>query len=258
MSGISGVGGYSNLNSYYSALSSGSKINSAKDGAAELSILNKEDSQARGYKAGSENLEAAKSVTNIADGALEGVTDYLQRMKELAVKASNGLLANDDKKAIQSEIDQLKEGIENISSSTNYNGIKLLDGSNPSMDIVSDGQGTTHELTNVKSTLETLGLKDFDVTGSFDIGAIDKALETVSNGRTQIGAQANGLESAFNYNSIASYNTTAAKSRLGDTEYGEYVSKLQKETNLNTYKIMMQKKQQENDSTNIQRLMTSI
>ena len=126
------------------------------------------------------------------------------------------------------------------------------------MQIISDGNGTSHELENVNSTLDALGIKDFSVMGNYDIGDIDKALEKVSNGRTQIGAQANGLESAFNYNSIASYNTTASKSRLSDTEYGEYVSKLQKETNLNTYKLMMQKKQQQNEASNIARIMTSI
>ncbi|HAG70395.1 MAG TPA: flagellin FliC5, partial [Lachnospiraceae bacterium] len=192
------------------------------------------------------------------DGALSGVADYLQRIKELAVKAGNGLITNDDKKAIQSEIDQLKEGISNSASTTEYNGIKLLDGSRSSMQIISDGNGTSHELENVNSTLDALGIKDFSVMGNYDIGDIDKALEKVSNGRTQIGAQANGLESAFNYNSIASYNTTASKSRLSDTEYGEYVSKLQKETNLNTYKLMMQKKQQQNEASNIARIMTSI
>ncbi len=258
MSGISGVSGYSNLSGYYSALSSGSRINSAKDGASELAILNKEESQERGFRAGSENLQAAKSVTNIADGALEGVTDNLQRMRELALKATNGLMTNDDKKAIQSEIDQLKDNISKISSSTNYNGINILDGKNPSMKIVSDGNGTEHEVSGVDSTLDTLGIKDFSIMGSFDIGDLDKAIDKVTSGRSQIGAQANGLESAFNYNSIASYNTTSAKSRLGDTEYGEYVSKLQKETNLNTYKLMMQKKNQENEANNMTRLFTSI
>lgn len=258
MSGISGVSGYSNLNSYYSALSSGSKINTAKDGPSELAIMNKEDSQTRGYNAGSENLQAAKSVTNIADGALEGVTDQLQRIRELALKATNGLMTNDDKKAIQSEIDQIKDNISSMSASTNYNGIRILDGSNPSMNIVSDGNGSEKELKNVDGTLESLGIKDFSVMGKFDIGDIDKAIDKVTSGRSEIGAQANGLDSAFNYNSIASYNTTAAKSRIGDTEYGEYVSKLQKETNLNTYKIMMQKKKQENDANNITKLFTSI
>ncbi|MBQ8971371.1 MAG: flagellin FliC5, partial [Lachnospiraceae bacterium] len=70
MSGISGVNGYSQMNSYYSALSSGSKINSAKDGPSELAILNKEESQVNGYDAGSQNLQAGKNVANISDGAL--------------------------------------------------------------------------------------------------------------------------------------------------------------------------------------------
>ena len=258
MSGISGVSGYSQIGSYYSALASGSKINSAKDGASELAILNKEESQVGGLKAGAENLQAGKSVTNISDGALEGVTDYLQRMKELALKASNGLLSNDDKKSIQTEIDQLKQGINDIASSTNYNGINLLDGSNRDMTIVADGNGAETQVSGTNSTLDALGIKDFSVMGNFDIGDLDKALDKVMDGRSASGAQSNGLDYALNYNSIASYNTTAASSRTGDTEYEEYVTKLQKEQNLDTYKIMMQKKQQDNDSNNMQRLFASI
>ncbi|MCR5790876.1 MAG: flagellin [Lachnospiraceae bacterium] len=258
MSGISGVSGSSQMNNYYSALSSGSRINSARDGASESAILAKEDSQVRGYDAGSENLQSGKNMLNIADSALGGVTDYLQRMKELAVRASNGLLTNDDKRGIQSEIDQIKQGITNLTGSTNYNTKNLLDGSNSSMNIVSDGNGTTQSLNNANSTLEALGIKDFNVMGRFDIRDIDRALDKVGGDRTSIGGQTNGLDYALNYNSIASYNTTASKSRTGDTDYADYVSKLQKETTMETYKIMMQKKQQENDTNNMSRLFFSI
>ena len=258
MSGISGVNGNSQINTYYSALTSGKKINSAKDGASELAILNKENSQVSGFNAGSENLQAGKSVTNISDGALSGITDHLQRMKELALKASNGLLANDDKRAIQSEIDQLKQGINDIASSTNYNGKNLLDGSNESMNIVSDGSGTTQTVNNVNSTLDALGIKDFNVMGKFDIRDIDRALDKVSDGRSVAGAEYNGMDSMYSYNQIASYNTTASASRLGDTEYGQYVSDLQKQQTLETMRTLMQKKKEEQDGQETMKFFASI
>ncbi|MCR5107360.1 MAG: flagellin FliC5 [Lachnospiraceae bacterium] len=258
MSGISGIGGYSPASNYYQALSSGSRINSAKDGASELAIAEKQDSQINGYNAGSENLDAGKSLANIADGALGGISDSLQRMRELAVKASNGLLSNDDKKAIQSEIDQLKQGISDVTSSTNYNGIKLLDGSSGNINLVSDGNGTEQSVSGVNTTLEALGIADFNVTGKFDIRDLDKAIDTVNSARSGVGANTNGIDYSLYYNSSTSQNLSAANSRTKDTEYEEYVSKLQKQETLDTYKLMMQKKQMENDVASGQRLFMSI
>ncbi|MBQ7564081.1 MAG: flagellin FliC5 [Lachnospiraceae bacterium] len=258
MSGISGVNGYSQAGSYYSALSSGKKINSAADGASELAILSKEDSQVKGYDAGSGNIRSGQSAAKIADGALSGVTDYLQRMKELALKASNGLLSNDDKKAIQSEIDQIKQGINDIASSTSYNEHKLLDGSEDSIDITGDGNGASNSVNNVNSTLDALGIKDFNVMGNFDIRDIDNALDKVSGGRSVTGADFNGLESMYNYNQVASYNTSASKSKLGDTDIGEYVTNLQKQQTLDTMKTLMQKKKEEQDGQETMKFFASI
>ncbi|MBQ8969988.1 MAG: flagellin FliC5, partial [Lachnospiraceae bacterium] len=183
---------------------------------------------------------------------------YLQRMKELALKASNGLLTNDDKKGIQSEIDQLKQGISDIASSTSYNEHKLLDGSVESMNIVSDGNGTNQSVDNVNSTLDALGIKDFNVMGKFDIGDLDKALDKVTGGRSQVGAEYNGLDSMYHYNQIASYNTNSSASKLGDTEYGEYVTNLQKQQTLETMKNLMQKKKEEQDGQETMKFFASI
>ncbi|MCR5733547.1 MAG: flagellin FliC5 [Lachnospiraceae bacterium] len=255
---MSAVGGYSQASGYYQALSSGSKINSAKDGASELAIAEKQNQQVNGYNAGSDNLSAGKSLANISDGALGSVNDYLQRMRELAVKASNGLLSGDDKKAIQSEINQLKQGISDVTSSANYNGIKLLDGSAKDLKLVTDGNGTEQSVSGVNATLDALGIADFDVTKKFDIKDIDKAIDSVNSQRSGVGASTNGIDYSLYYNSSASLNLSAANSRTKDTEYEEYVSNLQKQNTLDTYKLMMQKKQMDNEVASGQRLFMSI
>ncbi|MBR1383973.1 MAG: flagellin FliC5 [Ruminococcus sp.] len=251
MSGVSGINSsYSAYSNYSAALSSGKKINSAADGASELAILEKEDRQVRGTDAGTENMQDAKSAINIADGALDGITDQLQRMRELGIKAMNGLLTDDDRQYIQNEIDQLKQGIADVAKNATFNEKHLLDGSEENFNIMSDANGTTRNMANVNGTLEALGIADFDVTsGNFDLGAIDNALKTVSQGRSTLGAQSNAFDHAISYNNIVSYNTVASQSRMGDTEYGEYVSKLQKENILNTYQVMMQKKRMEDEQT---------
>ena len=251
MSGVGAIGGNYAMNHYYQSLSSGSRINSAKDGASELAILNKMDSQSRGTDIGTSNIQNGKNALNISDGALGSVTDSLQRMKELALKASNGLMADDDKRAIQGEIDGLKKNITDITSSTNFNGISLLNGKNPSLNIVSDGNGAESGVTTMNSTLDALGIKDFDVTKNFNMKDLDNALDTVSKGRSQNGAEMNGLDYAMNYNRINSYNLTQSKSTLGDTEYGDYTGKLQKEQALEAYKTMMQKKQEEEKANSV-------
>ena len=132
MSGISGISDYS----AYGNFASGKKINTAADGAAELGIIQEQTKQINGYDAGSRNIESGKDALNISDAALGNVTDYLQRMRELAIQAKSGLMSDSDKGAIQSEIDQLKQGIANIADQTDYNGKKLLDGSNSNISIL--------------------------------------------------------------------------------------------------------------------------
>ena len=244
--GISAIGGYGAASYYSQSLSSGSRINSAADGASELAILQKQESQVRGMDQGAENISEGKNALNIADGALGEVTDYLQRMRELGVKASNGLLSDGDKQSIQAEIDQLKQGIADVAGMTNYNEKNLLDGSGDAVSIAMDINGTGKDISFGNATLSNLGIEDFDVTGSFDLKAIDKALETIQNSRSNIGSQTNALEYAYNSNRNTAYNLTSGISKLGDTEYGDYVSKLQKQNLLDTVRLQMQKNDMEN------------
>ncbi len=109
-------------------LSSGYKINHAKDNAAGLAIARRMNARVRGLKVAEQDAKDGESVVEIADGALAEVHDMLQRMNELAIKASNGTASDDDRKIIQDEITQLREEITRIGETTEYNSQKLFDG----------------------------------------------------------------------------------------------------------------------------------
>lgn len=110
-------------------LSTGLRINSAKDDAAGLAITNRMTSQIRGYAVAIRNSNDGISMAQTAEGAMGQVTNMLQRMRELSVQSSNGALNTSDRQSIQQEVDQLKAEIDNVANKTNHNNIKLLDGS---------------------------------------------------------------------------------------------------------------------------------
>ncbi len=247
MSSISGIG-----TDYYSQISSGLKIQKAADGAAELSIIEKENSQINGYNVGTRNAEDAQNLLNVADSALGGITDNLQRMRELAVQASNtAVLSNGDRQMIQDEIDQLKEGISDIANNTEFNKKKLLDGSYKDMYIASGPNGQGMGINIGDATLQALGIADFDVTGNFDIQTIDNALSTLNSTRSEIGAQSNSLDYNIAYNTMASLNLTQSVSNTQDTDIAEAASELKKQQLLQNYQLMMQKKKQEQETNKL-------
>ena len=244
MSSIGGISQGSGYQSLYGKISSGKKLQTAADGAAELAISEKMNSQVRGLEQGSKNVSSGIDAIKIQDSALGEVTDYLQRIKELAVAASNSFTVGDSDKAIyQKEIDQLKEGIQNVASVTTYNEKNLLDGSTGDLEITTDGNGGSVKIKGADSTLESLGIKDFDVTGDFDLKDIDKALEKVSSMRSDAGV-----------NQIGVYNVTASQSRLEDLDVAKAVGNLDKQRLLDTISVMMQKKREEEEENKMGRL----
>jgi len=119
----------SKLSDSLGRLSSGYKINRAKDNAAGLAISRRMNAQLKGLRAANQDAKDGVSVIEIADGALSECHDILQRMNELAVKAANGTLTDSDRGSIQSEIEQLSDELVRIGKTTEYNGLPLLDGS---------------------------------------------------------------------------------------------------------------------------------
>lgn len=255
MSSISGIYSPYSYQSLYGQIASGNRLNSAAHGAAELSIAQKHETQIRGTDVGTNNLKSGKDVLNISDAALSGISDYLQRIRELAVQSSNTATVSDsDRKNIQKEIDQMKQGIQDIASQTQYNTKNLLDGSfGNGLQIASDANGNSVTINqSVDSTLDALGIADFDVTKKFDLKTIDNALNKVNSSRSQGGAQSNRLDYAIHFNTYASFQSSSAKSRLADTDYPQAVSEMKKQQTLQTYAFMMQKRLMEDESRRMQ------
>src|ERR1043166_4102987 len=119
------------LNKSMERLSSGYRINKAGDDAAGLALSEKLRAQIRGNQKALDNVQDGINVLNIADGAMQGITDYLQRMRELAVQAGNDTYNTAQRSAMKAEIDQLASGITQISDSTQFNGVFLLTGTAP-------------------------------------------------------------------------------------------------------------------------------
>lgn len=237
-----------NLNTNYRNLSTGYKINSAADDAAGLSISEKIRNQKNGYDVGTENAERGNSVLNVADGALSTMYDSLSHMREIGVKASNSAIySKDELSMMQAEIDQIKQGIADIAKNTQFNGLKLLDGSMATMELATNPNGVGHEMEMVNASLEELGIADFDVTKKFDLKDIDNALKKLSSAQSGIGAQSNRLAYTIMNNQNTSYNLDSAFSSLRDTDMAEEMSELYKNKILEQVQLNVQKKRAEQE-----------
>lgn len=232
----------------YERLASGKRINSAADDAAGLAIAKKLETESNSLDVGVSNAATSQNMINVADGALASINDSLQRIRELSVQASNTAVYGDSEiGAMQSEIDQLKQHITDVTKNTQFNTKNLLDGTMDSSKVATNSDGSGMDISLPTTTLETLGIADFDVTGDFDISDIDKAIEMVSSARSSLGAQSNALDSVMAYNSYASYNVTASQSRIEDLDFPKAISEQEKQKLLEEYQLMMQKKRQEEE-----------
>ena len=250
MSSITSVGGYSAY-SAYGTIASGGTINKASEDAAGLAIQEKTKAQENGLNAGSENLTSAKSALNVEDGALEGIQDYLQKIKELSIKAINGTLSDEDKESIQSQIDQYKEGINDIAKNTTFNEKSLLDNEGE-LTVAADSNGSTANVSTYNSMTSALGIEDYDVTGDFDMSKIDSALEKVSSQRSTAGAQTNGIEHALTYNSHAALELDGYQMDKEEDRAVEAYQQLRTKQALDVYQTAMQKqKMEDNEQRNI-------
>jgi flagellin len=143
-------------------LSSGMRINSAKDDAAGLAISNRFTSSIRGLTQAGRNANDGISLAQTTEGALEEVTENLQRIRELTVQAKNGTNSSDDRASIQKEISARLDEIKRISETTNFNGVNVLDGSKDKLTIqIGDKDGQTIDIDLKKLDIESLGLEDF-------------------------------------------------------------------------------------------------
>lgn len=240
----------------YSNVANGKKINSAADDAAGLAIAEKLKSQTNGYDTSADNASAAKDMLNTADGGLDLINDALQRMRELSIQASNtAIYSSSDIANIQKEIEQLKGTIQDAAKGTQFNTMSLLDGSKASWDIASNPDGSGMNIQMVNSTLESLGIADYDVTGNFDISVLDAAISKITSARSDIGATSNALDAGISNNSYASYNLTSAQSRIEDADMAKSISEMKKEKLLQEYQLYFSKKKMEDEKASNNRLL---
>lgn len=244
-------------NNIYGQIASGNRLTSAAVSPADLAISEKMTSQTGGLTQGANNINDGISALNISDGALSGINDNLQRIHELSVKASSGLLSNEDKGAIQSEISGLLKGIDEIANGTEFNTKKLLN-NDDTLSIAANPDGSGMDIKNVNSTVKALGLDGYDVTGNFDISRITDAISKVSANRSGIGAQTNALESAYRQNQNTIENVMNSQSKIADLDMPKAISDMKKKEILNTFQIMMQKRREEDETNNNHRLFTGM
>ncbi|MCL2539090.1 MAG: flagellin [Oscillospiraceae bacterium] len=214
-------------------LSSGYKVNRAGDDAAGLAISEKMRAQIRGLETAMKNAKDGISVIQTAEGALTEVHSMLNRMVELATQASNGIYGTLERANIQAEITALNSEIDRISTSTNFNGIDLLDGSLTAGLRLQIGDTAAQTIDVMVSDMgaSSLGSISVAVTGADtvaaisasnnSIGYIKDAINTVSEQRAKLGALQNRLEHTINNLGVATENITAAESRIRDTDMAE-------------------------------------
>lgn len=208
----------------YQRLASGQRINRAADDAAGLAIAEALRSDVRQYTKEVENLQSGISASQTADGALETQGDAIQRLRELAVQSSNGTLSDNQRSAINEEAQQLVEQIDSTAQNTDFNGTKVIDGSQSSVSLGTEGGD---QLTLNESTASSLGIGGIDLgtqSGAQDaISKLDDALNSVNSNRASIGAQQRGFESAINARETSSNNAAEAESRIRDADVAKLV-----------------------------------
>jgi len=155
-------GSQNSLNTSLERLSSGLRINSAKDDAAGLAISERFTTQIRGLNQAARNANDGVSLAQTAEGALGGVTDMLQRMRELSVQSANATNSASDRAALQTEVDQLKQEINRVAQTTSFNGVTLLDGSftNQDFQVGANANQTVSIASIANATTSVLGATD--------------------------------------------------------------------------------------------------
>ena len=204
-------------------LSSGYQINRAGDDAAGLAISEKMRGQISGLNMASKNANDGISLIQTAEGALNETHSILQRQRELAVQAANDTNTDDDRAQLQLEVDQLNSEITRISTDTEFNTKKLLNGSFSAQVFhigANSGQTISLSISQLEAgALSTSGISISSQTGAESaITTIDDAINTVSTTRAKLGAVQNRLEHTINNLGATSENLTAAESRIRDTD----------------------------------------
>jgi flagellin len=227
------------LSSAIQRLSTGLRVNSAKDDAAGLAIANRMDAQARGMNVAIRNANDGISLAQTAEGALGQVTDMLQRMRELAVQAANASNTSADRTSLNQEFSQLAAEVDRTLTGTRFNGSAVLAGSAGSLQFqIGANNATTDQITITTSNMATNSTITA-VTGTAGtiagttataatamIATLDTALTTINSERATYGAIQNRFEAVISNLQIGAENQQAARSRIMDADFAKETANL--------------------------------
>ena len=218
------------LNTAFERLSSGSRINFAKDDAAGQGIATRLSAELRGIEMASRNASDAQAMIDTADGAHQEVHNMLLRMREIAVQAANGTLSGADRTALNEEVSALETEITSIANNTSFAGINLGTSTAVKFQIgANNGDNLDHTFKDFDATTISA---DVDVlsTGSAGnaISTLDAAISLIATRRGELGALSNRLSSTIaNLDNIA-VNLSSARGRIQDTDFAKETSNLAK------------------------------
>lgn len=219
-------------------LASGSRIVRAADDAAGLAISEKMKAHIRSMRQAERNANDGVSLVQVAEGGMNEVGNILTRMRELSIQSASDTIGDVERGFINKEVTGLKQEIDRIALSTEFNGRKLLNGSAEQLDIQVGIKNDPFEDRfvfngkNLTSTLSALGLTDVDNAtkegSQKNLEMIDDAITKINGNRADIGALQNRLQSTINNLGIYRENLSAANSRIRDTDIAEETSELTK------------------------------
>jgi len=218
-------------------LSSGLRINSAKDDAAGLYTAERQTADIRGLNQAARNAADGISLAQTAESALGQISDNLQRIRELAVQASNGTV--EDRTGLQTEVDLLSEEILRIADNASFNGVQLLDGSETAALEFQVGQDATDQISIAATALDVSAITAYGGTGAFDVStdanaaqaeltALDADIDAVSGLRATFGATQNRFDAVISSVQSYSENVSASRSRIMDADFAAETANLTK------------------------------
>ena len=200
-------------------LSSGLRVNSARDDAAGLAIASRMDAQVRGTNVAIRNANDGISMAQTAEGALSTVNDALQRMRELAVQAQNGTNGTTDRANMDTEYQQLSQEITRIAAQTKFNGTAIV-GASAGAQVFQVGANNGDTLTITTSTVTTVGGSlTTSANASTAVAALDTAIDTITTSRATYGAAMSRFGMAISNLAISGENQSAAKGRIMDADF---------------------------------------
>ena len=220
------------MNTAMEQLSTGTRINSAKDDAAGLAIGQNMTSVIRGLNMAVRNLNDAVNMVQTADGAMIEQTNMLQRMRELAVQASNGTNSPTQVSYLDIEFQALATQIGSISSQTTWNGMALMDEDHTFSFQSGSTSGQTITVSITSMSTSSLGISTASISSSSaastSIATLDTAMNSINSQRATLGASINQMSYAADNLSNVSANTTASRSAIMDTDYAQATTQLAK------------------------------